>query len=89
MAIVREVKININDEVTDAVLMKGKNREIVKRHATSLIPILMGEDKCSTIEGNETKMVKEGPSSNGLSLEQRRKAAIESQQKTKEMLEDP
>ena len=50
MAIVKEVKSNINNEVTDAILMKGKTRELVKRHVTSLIPILWGRDNSLTTE---------------------------------------
>ena len=89
MAIVKEVKSNINNEVTDAILMKGKTREIVKRHVTSLIPILWGEDNSLTTEENETDMVSELPNSDSLPSKQKRKAAIESQQKTKKILEDP
>ena len=40
MAVVREVNINSLGEVTSAVLVKGKNRERVFRHATTLIPLL-------------------------------------------------
>ena len=40
MGIVREVQVNSLGEVTGATIMKGKSREMVKRHASSLIPLL-------------------------------------------------
>ena len=40
MSIVREVQVNSLGEVTGATIMKGKSREIVKRHVSSLIPLL-------------------------------------------------
>ena len=40
MAIVTKVFTNSRDEVTDVVAKKGRTREIVKRHVTSVIPLL-------------------------------------------------
>ena len=40
MGIVREIRKNALGEVTSALVMKGKNREKVFRHATSIIPLL-------------------------------------------------
>ena len=40
MGIVRDVQINESGEVTGATVMKGCSRELTKRHASSLIPIL-------------------------------------------------
>ena len=40
MAIVTKVFPNCRDEVTNAIAKKGRTREIVKRHVTSVIPLL-------------------------------------------------
>ncbi len=40
MAIVKELQTNINNEVTGAIVLKGKTRELVKRHTSSIIPLL-------------------------------------------------
>ena len=40
MAIVTKVFTNSRDEVTDVIAKKGRTREIVKRHVTSVIPLL-------------------------------------------------
>ena len=40
MGRIRKVIVNDLGEVTNAVVMKGKTRELLKRHASTLIPIL-------------------------------------------------
>ena len=45
MGIVKEVLKNSLDEVTGAMVLKGKNREVVKRHASSLILLLSPGDE--------------------------------------------
>ena len=40
MGIVKDVMTNENGEVTGATVLKGRTREITKRHASTLIPIL-------------------------------------------------
>ncbi|XP_066966550.1 uncharacterized protein [Macrobrachium rosenbergii] len=40
MGIVKDVQINESGEVTGATVMKGCSREVTKRHASNLIPIL-------------------------------------------------
>ena len=96
MAIVKQVTTNINNEVTGAILQKG-NKETVKRHATSLIPILQGNCKSpydNTVD--ETSSSSSGAdqqrSLNNVgvprSSKRKRKAAIESQSRTKELLSD-
>ena len=44
MAIVTEVEENSLGEVVSATLLKGGTKELTRRHVTSLIPILTGED---------------------------------------------
>ena len=43
MAIVTKVIINDLEEVTAVEARKGKNREVVKRHVNSIIPLLTGD----------------------------------------------
>ncbi|XP_064116245.1 uncharacterized protein LOC135222040 [Macrobrachium nipponense] len=50
MAVVQDVTININGEVTDAILMKGNTMENIKCHVTSLIPILSRKMSSNTEE---------------------------------------
>ena len=45
MAIVKTVIVNDLGEVTGAVLFKGRTRETVKRHVSSLIPLLRASDE--------------------------------------------
>lgn len=40
LAIVKDVTVNSLGEVTGAAVLKGKTREVVKRHSSTLIPIL-------------------------------------------------
>ena len=40
LAVIKEVVKNSNNEVTGATLRKGKSREIVKRHSSTIIPYL-------------------------------------------------
>ena len=44
LAIVREIVENRLGEVTSASIFKGSSRELVKRHVTSLIPLLSSDD---------------------------------------------
>ena len=101
MAVVKEVKININDEVTDAVLLKGKNREVVKRHVTSLIPILTCKEMSPTsnqivqndLHSGSNKASQDHPdchlNTNRKKGRLKRKAALESIEKTRKILSVP
>ena len=44
LAIVNDIVVNSIDEVTDVHALKGKTGEIVKRHVTSVIPLLSCDD---------------------------------------------
>ena len=52
MAIVREVVTNELDEVTGATIFKGDTRELVKRHVSSLIPLMTTNNDEDTIPDN-------------------------------------
>ena len=80
-------------EVTAATVLKGKTRELVYRHATTLILLIPREysnDGVSMVEDSSSDEV----SSGNLNLETpgdirpaRRKAACEGQQKTNAMIQ--
>ena len=47
MGLVKEVFTNVNDEVTGATVIKGKTKEAVKRHISTLIPLLRRDEYSS------------------------------------------
>ncbi|XP_068200621.1 uncharacterized protein [Palaemon carinicauda] len=83
MAIVQKLEVNSNGEVTGVTLLNGKTKEIIKRHISTLIPYLevkdLGEDDCIP-----TPDVEQNNDTNNLRV--RRKAAILSEQRTREYL---
>ena len=85
LARVKEVVVNINGEVTGIVAIKGKNREIVKRHSSTIIPLLCADAKneCdSNIEDHEQNETSDAR----LYGRDKRKAAIQSEIKTRQIL---
>ena len=91
MAIVKDTKVNNLGEVTEVKLLKGRSREVIRRHVTSLIPILSHKE---TTSGKE-EMVKvdtvekqDLPKGGRMNTMPRRKAAVASEQKTKIILTD-
>ena len=82
MAIVHSVVKNSNGEVTGATIMKGKTREVIKRHSSTLIPLLQYEDDSDETEScdseNKTMLISRPRSV--------RKAARESRMKTRNIL---
>lgn len=83
LAIVREIVVNDLGEVTGAVLMQGSNREVVKRHVTSLIPYL----KCSgTVVGsNESPDIVPDSCGNSVRERKQRTAAVASTNRNREL----
>ena len=84
MGIVRRVECNSLGEVTGAIVHKGKTKEEVKRHVSALIPLL------SYQESDSSNGIKYGTSGNKSDDQEqkreRRKAAIDSEIKTKNVL---
>ncbi|RXG53621.1 hypothetical protein Avbf_13496 [Armadillidium vulgare] len=74
MGKVEQVQINVNNEVTGATLLKG-NKERIKRHVSSLIPLLKRKTRETTekVTVNTEKIKTSRP---------QRKAAIQSKLKT-------
>ena len=52
MAIVRETVFNDLQEVTSVLVYKGATKELVKRHVTSIIPLLMHDEYFSKSENS-------------------------------------
>ena len=59
LGVVKEVTTNSLNEVTSAKVMKGKNRELVFRHASSIIPILTYDEDDPS--GDETDPIDHSP----------------------------
>ena len=101
MGIVKDVTKNVNGEVTGASILKGKTKEVVKRHVTTLIPLLSNNELEkesnfvveSELTSEDTRISGSTPTpgegvSIKLSKKKRRKAALESESLTKRMLDD-
>ena len=80
MGIVKKVEINDLGEVTGATILKGKSRELVKRHSSGIIPLLTINNEASNHTNSQDKVTQ--------SLDERpkRKAAVVSCELTKKML---
>ena len=79
MGVIKTIIKNDLDEITGATILKGKTRDIVKRHSSTIIPIL---------EVNVENEILKDNSSNKLNLPSRkkRKAAVASQERSKYIL---
>ena len=84
MGIVESITINELGEVTRGKVRKGSKRELVDRHSSSLIPIRPVEEYGGTV----AKLVcKENPKPTLVRRKYDRKGALESIERTKEMLD--
>ena len=81
LGIVKSLIGNELGEVTAVTVKKGKTGEILKRHVSSLIPVL------STVSISDEEYKEAEPKRNS-SPRKRRKAAILSEQKTKKLFDD-
>ncbi|XP_068208007.1 uncharacterized protein [Palaemon carinicauda] len=79
MGIVKKVKLNDLDEVTDIAVFKGASRETVRRHVTSVIPLLSPV----TNDSEEKADIKEDSSTH---QRKKREAAVISEARTRDML---
>ena len=84
MGLVKSIELNSNNEVTGVHLIKGKTKEVVKRHISTLIPILEvnNDYDCIPDEDIDKGSVHKG----SVSPSVRRKAAVVSEQRTREIL---
>ena len=79
MARVEDVLINVNNEITGAILKKGLTGELIKRHSKVIIPLLTAEEPIK----NENKNLV-----NTISARPRRRTAEISKLKTKCILDN-
>ena len=87
MAVVKETHVNVNGEVTDVILMKGATRETIRRHVTSLFPILSNQEmpfvNCvpdhSVTGGTDSSKI------HHRKVRKKRKAVVISEKKTKQI----
>ena len=82
MGLVKKVEINSNNEVTGAHVLKGKTNEVVKRHISTLIPFLESDND---FDNNPIDEIDDKVS---VLPSVRRKAAIVSEQRTRDILSD-
>ena len=83
MGIVKDIVVNDLGEVTAAIIRKGSNREIVKRHSSTLIPLLDSEIDFNS-EDNSVPKANIANESGRI----KRKAAIKSADLTRQILND-
>ena len=88
LAIVEQTTVNYLDEVTDVVARKGNNREIVKRHVNSIIPLLSVNEPHSNAASSTDNPIVEDQKQRS-STRPRRAAAIRGVNLTKELLSQP
>ena len=82
MGLIKELEVNSNGEVTDAVVLKGKTRELVKRHISTLIPFLASDLPTSNVSNNPDDVPDNVPVSGRV----QRQAAVTSEQRTRQIL---
>ena len=79
MGIIKKVTLNDLDEVTDIVVFKGASRKTVRRHVTSMIPLLSP----GTNDSEDEAQIRENSSTH---QRKKRKAAVISETRTRDML---
>ena len=86
--LVKELQVNIHNEVTGVTVLKGKTREKVKRHISSII-LLLRKDEIPRIEektpSSDDKKFEENPTKQP---REKRKAALNSRKKIMKMAEE-
>ena len=89
LAIVRNIIQNDLGETTTVTVMKGKNRELVKRHVNAVIPIL-SPNNLDSLEAEETSKsdLHAEPPSLAQTTRKLRKSAEASRVKTMQLMMD-
>ena len=89
MAVVKKVNVNSLGEVVSAIVLKGKSREKVFRHASSIIPILSSTKDDEESTGDCNTVDSEAPSEPVISRRApTRKAALDARTKMSEQVRD-
>lgn len=88
MGIVKKLQVNSINEVTGATILKG-NKEIVERHASSIIPLLTVNEYSPNHTGiPDSPLVFQNSKTKNDKGHMKRKAAIESEQRTRSIYVD-
>ena len=87
MGIVRKLQVNSLGEVTGATLMKGKNREMIKRHVSSLIPLL-GKKEYVNEEPRRSPKPNISKDNSQENARPKRKTALKCNEKVKSLIKD-
>ena len=86
LGIIRELQVNRNNETTGAIVFKGSTRELLRRHSSTLIKLLSGNQKesshASAIDAVDSNINTEST----VASQSRRKAARECEDKNKYLL---
>ena len=88
LAIVKQTISNDSGEVTGAIVLKGKTRELVKRHSSTLIPVLEATMDVPKDDSEDSQVSQSVPNPDFVRSRPVRKAAVVSQQKTRDLLRD-
>ena len=89
MGIVKQTIINDIDECTDVIVYKGKTKEYVKRHVSSIIPLLTSNEMDLTPEQISGPNSNQNTSNNGqINTRPQRKAAINAKLKIKQICDN-
>ena len=86
LALVKSVTKNILGETTEAVLFKGKTREITRRHISNLIPYLSKNEQSNDTDG-DVEVPNTPVNKQNISVRPKRKAAIKALSKIKTQLD--
>ena len=88
LGVIKKTLTNDIGEVTGAIVMKGKTRELVKRHSSTLIPMLRDPNNESEVGDFSIDDACHSKIEKGCPGRPLRKAAMESRLKTKVVLGD-
>ena len=86
MGLVKKVEVNSLGEVTEATILKGRSRELIRRHSSVLIPILSAREE--VVSDNEANISDSSEATKVKRKNPKRKAAVVSSELTKMHLRD-
>ena len=86
MGVVKEAQINDLGEVTGALILKGKSKELVKHHASVIIPLL--SVSCDNLPNTDCQNHDKTMDDDQVKARPKRKAAILSSEATKRILQE-
>ena len=87
MGLVKEIQVNDLGEVTGATIMKGKTRELVKRHSSVIIPLLTVNQSNPSVKEAHKISKDDDLEISRISSRPKRRAAIKSSEASKRILQ--